>query len=725
MPSIHIDFSTSPFIALLIAAAGIAAAFFFYRYTLPAVSRPLRLTLTMLRSAALVLILLIILEPKLTLTRTWSQPPVLAVLGDDSRSMRIVDGMSSRGVIERNILRSNLLRARSVKGDQRFYSFGMRLREIPDVLNDTLALDQDATDIAEAFRGIARVKDEQHISAAVLVSDGGYNSGPNPVYEAQQLGIPVFTIAVGDSTEHKDVLVARVAYNEMVYSGVSAPVDVTIRSSGFNGERVEVELHEGSGILDRATLVLASGVREYSVPLSFTPQTPGTKKYSVSVSKLPGELTPANNVRSFHVRVLKSKLSVLIVAGAPGPDVSVLRQTLREEKNFEVSSYTQKNAGGFYEGALTPAHVDSADCIVLIDMPTVSTTETTLGLLRHAFETKSIPLFYVAGRDISPMSTGAVTASLTSFLPFTIERPVSEERLVLFLPSPSQRLNPILTGGLPEGVEAWNSFPPIYLAPYRFRPRQEAVILGNAKEQNVDTGIPLIMARSTGKQKSLAVAGYGLWRWRLMAQDSRATSDLFAKFLSSSIQWLTTPEENRAVHISTTKQIFTQNEKVDFVGQVYNANARPVDNARMTIDVTNGDQSYESSLQSLGEGRYQGSLEGLGEGEYTVRARAEEDGTTLGVDSSRFSVGALDLEYQDTRMNPDILRLLAYRTGGLFFVAESLGGLGAALDTARGFASRDMQSVLEIDLWNWRFTLIGIICLLAVEWFLRKRNGML
>ncbi|NTV76217.1 MAG: hypothetical protein HGA66_18690, partial [Holophaga sp.] len=56
-----------------------------------------------------------------------------------------------------------------------------------------------------------------------------------------------------------DVLVARVAANSLVYERIESPVDVTVRSSGAHGERVEVRLLAEGRTLASSPLILAQG----------------------------------------------------------------------------------------------------------------------------------------------------------------------------------------------------------------------------------------------------------------------------------------------------------------------------------------------------------------------------------------------------------------------------------------------------------------------------------
>jgi hypothetical protein len=88
-------------------------------------------------------------------------------------------------------------------------------------------------------------------------------------------------------------------------------------------------------------------------------------------------------------------------------------------------------------------------------------------------------------------------------------------------------------------------------------------------------------------------------------------------------------------------------------------------------------------------------------------------------------VGDLNLEFQETRMNIALLRQLAERTGGVFLPSADAGRLKEEILRGPEMRSREVITGTSIELWNWQYTLAVIIVLLSLEWFLRKRLGML
>jgi hypothetical protein len=721
MPHIEIGFTFSAFSIILLLIAAIAVSYFVYRYTIPPVSRAKRALLTLLRSTSLFLLLVLLFEPILRLVFSSQQPPGIAILIDDSKSMAITDRTGNRKEDLSRVLSSPELRDIASEAGARSSLFGVSARNLDRLDMDSISLEEDATDIASALQYVSQKKDRQNIQAAILISDGSYNLGQNPLYLAEQLGIPVSTIGIGDSSEQKDVLVSRLATNDVVYNGTSVPVDVSIKSSGYGVERAEVTLSEGQRELDRKTITMSPGTREYLVHLAYSPDGSGLKKYVVRISSLPDELTTKNNQKSFYAKILKTKLRILIIAGGPSPDLSIIGQTLKEDRNLEVHSFAQRMSGGFYEGPLAIKQLDSADCVMLISFPTSTTSIQTLSLITGVITSQRRPLFFLGGKalDYERLST------LSSVLPFTTLRLSPNEEYVFFSPTELQRSNPILTVSTNGDLDPWNKLPPIFKTESIFKEKPEATVLGFSNIRGIATHDPLILTRNVNRQKSLAVLAYGLWRWRLMAQGTPETEKLLSTFLINSVKWLTTSDDSRPVKIVTTKESFTQGESVEFVGQVYNATAEPVENAEVTLNVRQGETQVPSSLRPIGNGRYEGSIDGLTEGDYTFTALARIDGQQIGEDHGRFSVGELNLEFQDTRMSVGLLRQIAYRTGGQYYSANNLTSLVRDITKDGSFTSREVNRVETIELWNWRYMLGLIVLLFGVEWFVRKRTGML
>lgn len=430
---ISFHFSWNPFLLLGVIVIAAVIAFFSYRRPLPPIGTTLRTVLTVLRALGLGCLLLAIAEPVASFISTTQQPPVVAILLDQSQSMTITDKTGKRDEQIRKLLHDPPFRITS-RGEVKYFGFSNLMHPINSFQLDSLQFNGSETDIASALHEIHRLRDDDNIQAVILVSDGDVTSGQNPVYDAEELALPITTIGVGDSSEQKDVLISDVFANHLGYVESAIPVDVTVKSVGCEGTHVDVTLTEGSTVIQKKPLTLGPGASSIATQFNVTPKEEGIHKYTVRVSMIPGELTEKNNSRSFFIKVLKSKISVVLIAGAPSPDVAFVRRILALDKNITVKTFIQKSSSEFYEGGLARNDLDNAECLVLIGYPTGDASPDVIQMIKNEIEQQKKPLLFIASRTIDYTKLRL----LEPLLPFSTSSAPRGEREVILALSPAR-----------------------------------------------------------------------------------------------------------------------------------------------------------------------------------------------------------------------------------------------------------------------------------------------
>lgn len=721
MPELHLSFSLRLIFFFLAAACSIAVSLFVYRITIPPVSSLLRYSLIALRSLGLFLLFVLLGEPLLSLIVRSVFPPVVDVLIDNSRSLTIKDRSGNREEALQAVLRSTVWRELNEKGRIVYSLFDEKVRPVTSNPADSLTLKGEMTDIAGALKEARRMSASTNLQAAVLLTDGNSTIGTNPLYDAEGLGVPVFTIGIGDTNEQKDVLIRKVLANEIAYIGTRVPVNVTVHSAGYQGTRVLVSLNDESKTIDEKPLILEGGARDYTVPLTMVPDKEGIQRFTVTVSRLPDELTTQNNRMSFFTRVLKSKLRVILLAGAPSQDAAFIRRLLTDDKNMDATTYIEKNNGQFYETSPASQILNEADCLVLVGFPSEHSSPSILRLVSNAVQSGK-PFLLLLSRT----SNFTNLQILEPLLPFSVQN-VTGNELQVFVSIPGdESINPILkVGDREKAGDVWLQLPPIFQLQGSYRPKPESEILATARLQSVPLNSPLIISRNIGGKKALAVLGYGVWRWQMMSDAGSAAAQVPSNFVGNAIRWLTTREDMRRIRIAPSRESFTSQDPIEFVAQIYDENYEPVDNAQVEVRAGRHGESTAVTLEALGNGQYQGTIDHLSEGEYTFDGRAMLEGKELGSDRGTFSVGGLQSEYIDTRMNKQLLEQIAEHTGGRYFDPDNIGMLAKVIGSLPNFKSKELSTATEYELWNSRWMLALVISLFAIEWFTRKRSGML
>ena len=717
------SFGMSPWLfAAALLAAGASAAWL-YRHTMPVLPRRKRIVLGVLRFCALFFILLLLLEPVLRLVRHAEQEPVVAVLIDDSASLRLASGADTSLAVAQSHIRDILqhVPAAARAADVRYIRFGSDIvaGDLSRFEPDSLRLNAFRTNIARALASTEERLRDDNLRAVLLVSDGRYNTGRNPLYVSERYPVPVFTAVVGDTLRRRDIRVQRVLTNDVAYVGAELPIEVGIRAEGMGGHRVTVSLAADGETITSRNLEIPPGNAEIVADLSVTPEAEGLQRYTVAVTELPGEVTHRNNRESLAVRVLSSKRRILLVAAAPGPDVAAIRRLLARNTAFEVSSFVQKSERAFYEGAF-PVSLADFDVIVLAGYPGRASDETVSGRIGEAVR-EGVPVFFLLTSGTSIARLGTIPEDA---LPVMAGRVREDFMEATFRTTPAGNHHPVMH--IPGAdSEAWSTLPPLEFSRTQWILTPDAQVLATVSVRGIDLPEPLLVVRRRAQHRIAALLGAGTWRWQNLPEDLSQFEQLPAEFFSNVIQWLTALEDDRPVRIYPVRDVFGGGESVQFSGQVYDESLNPVPDASVEIRLISPDGvEFPYLMHAIGSGRYTFDAGALPEGTYAWTAKAQRGEEVLGSDRGVFVVGSLTLEYREPGADATLMRQIAQRSGGVLLDQSRPASFIEALSAYLEGASDTISQTTEEDLRKHPVFLLLIIALLTTEWFFRKRNGM-
>ena len=289
--------------------------------------------------------------------------------------------------------------------------------------------------------------------------------------------------------------------------------------------------------------------------------------------------------------------------------------------------------------------------------------------------------------------------------------------------SSDQSKNPLIQNKSDDPTVVWNNLPPVYQPFSEFTPKPESEIVAKVKMNNIPTNRPLILSRKMGNQRSIAVLAKDIWKWKL--QTALKEQDVFDRFILNSIKWLNSPEDKKRVQIKTLKKLFALGEEIEFTAQIYDDSFNPVTDAEVKVKVKNDIDKFELNLSSLGNGLYEGMLQTNKPGNYSFTGDAKLNNNILGTDAGLFNVGEVDIEMMNTRLDYELLNSLANVSGGKYFNSDQAVSLFSLLNDLNNKSSKEKIDTKEYSLWSNEFLMITIILLFAIEWFIRKREGML
>ncbi len=708
--AIRINLSPYFFVALI---PVIAYTVYVYRYTIPQVNKTFKIFLTALRAIALTLVLFFLFEPVVGVSRKLVNEPVNLVFVDDSKSIQIDDKTNRK---EKLLGFVNDAVSSGIMNHSEFFRFGNKIKPVSADSVKLLPFSEPVTNFSNLFSSIKNY--QKNISSIIIISDGVITDGVNPVYQAQKTGAPVFTVGVGDSTRKNNLEIKKVLMNEYIYAETPTSINLTIGNYGFKNQTVTLSFYEDNKLLEKQNVTL-TGEEISSINFDYLPKNPGEKKLTFQLSDLKGESSTADNKKVIYVNILNNKIRTLVIAGSPSADLSFIKQTLASDENLKVSSITQIAQDRFLENTDRNSLIDSSDVLFLVGFPSAQTSSSLLNKVLDAIKEKNKPYFIVlsSGIDYSKLLV------LQPELPFFIKAFSNGTSEVQSMVSAEQMDNPLLKSNAENALETWNNLPPINKDNNDLAAKPESETISRLKINNIPMNSPLIVSRKLGSKKSIAVLAKDIWKWKLQTAEKKL--NVFDSFILNSLKWMNTKEDQKTVSIKLAKKIFSLGEQIEFTAEVYNETFNPVDDAELNVNAKLGNNNFTIEMNSVGNGIYEGTLNVNKPGDYSFYGEAKRNGRVLGKDAGKFTIGEVDIEFVNTRMDKEFLQELSGETNGKFFTVDNYSQLFDLVKEQMKKKSDYTIIKSEYNLWSNEWLLAAAVLLFGLEWFFRKRSGML
>ncbi|MEM1415596.1 MAG: glutamine amidotransferase [Myxococcota bacterium] len=702
------------------------------------IARERRLALLALRSVTALLTFLVATQPRWLERRVEEIEGRLAVLVDDSRSLRVADGERSRADAARALVER--WQERGTPGVAAF-RFGSELRaaSLGEIAAGVPARD-DETRIVHALRELATGEGSEDLGAIVLVTDGAESDRAAPVLETA--GVKVHAVALGGDVPLVDDAIAELEADPVAFLRQEAEVRVVVRALRATGgaAQIPVTLWEGEQVVREALVdVPAGGEAEVTIP--FSPRRLGRAVYRVTIPVPSDDAVPANNERAFLVRVTRDKLRVLLVAGRPSWDVRFLRAFLKRDPGTDLISF-------FILRTTSDLTLAAPDELALIPFPTDELFREHLGsfdvLLFQNFDYGPYQMaaylprireyverggaFAMIGGERSFGSGGYAGTPVADVLPVSLPRAEASEATLVregsFRPvvEPELVRHPLvaLRREPAASFAAWARLAPLE-GTNRFEGLREGARVLLARPGRRGKREPLLVTGRFGEGRVLCFATDTSWRWGLTTGGLQGDASAFERFWDRAVRWLARDPALEPTRLTTDRERYGPEGRVRVVGTVADARYRPIagEAVRVRLLDATGTELGARTVQTDREGGLEAALEGPAEpGAYRVVVeRPGEEGDALGEEGFVVELGGDELA--DPRPRPERLRALAEGTGGRFVArAEDAPSLDA-FDATR---SR-VQGVRERAPFASPFAVGWLVALLIVEWALRRRWG--
>ncbi len=736
---------------VIVIAAALVALVIMLRPSLSSTTIARRRILLGLKLAAVVLVILAMLRPTIVHTSTKKQSATLVLLCDQSRSMSVSDAVNNqtrweslRGVLEEA---TPTLQALAEDLEVRIYTFDI---EPHLVAWDSGAIELPAlpegrqTAIGSVVQDVLRLEEGKRLAGVILLSDGAQRAyAPRDVpaqLVARQLydrGYPLHTVTFGQARglgQVRDVALRELLVNQTVFVKNQLAVVGTAKLDGFAEQEVPVELlfETGTGQMKqvgRTVLRPRESGEQLRVELSYAPQLPGEYKLTLKSTPQPGELITTNNELSTFVTVLSGGLNVLYLEGALRPEQKFMRQSLDASPDIRVD-YIRIDA---QEPTTRPGDLADRfmpgryDVYLIGDLDASALKKEEMEILRDTVR-GGAGLMMIGG--IHSFGAGQYARTpLADVLPVRMDplerQPFNEPiRADLHLPSPpkmvptrmGERHFVMLLDEPSKNKSVWQALPALDGA-NRFTNLQPRTIVLAESER----GDPLLVAGDYGAGRTMAFAGDSTWRWRMQGFDVA-----HRRFWRQTILWLAHRENKQEgnVWVKLPRRRFAPGQRVEITVGAQSAHGQPIADATFRVQVVAPDKKEFNVPVYAGSEAKEGSFaDGRRPGDYTVSVTAmSADGESLGSARARFLVWDKDLELDNPAADVGAMTNLAATAAGESISPQELTSL---LERIRNQPlNLDVEVLTKVTLWDgWPLFFLLTGCLI-VEWFLRKRWGL-
>lgn len=686
---------------------------FVYRYTIPVISGKLKFFLATLRIFSLVSVFFLIFEPIITIKSREIFEPLNLIFIDNSKSISYNDKINRKDVVK-DFFKE--IAGKKIIANSEFFSFGSNVKKIGKNNLDIFKFNETSTNFSQ-ITGVSEFV-EKNIASVIILSDGCINDGSNPIYNFEKLNKPVFTICLGDSTTKKDIRIENFFCNEYVYANTPTTVSANIVNNGFEGSNAAVKLFEDNVFITEKNIILNSAGFQ-SVIFDYMPQKSGEKKISISVQSFEEEENKTNNTKVSFINILDNKIKIILISGYPSADLSFIKNSLALDTNLTINTITQIGSNKYLENVNIQRLLDNNDIYFLINWPTSETSVDLIKEVLKRIKDKNKAFCITTSNYVDPLKLSL----LNEEIPFITGKAGSNFLTVQPVISSEEINNPILQNFSNNLKKEWEELPPVLMPDWNIKPKPEGKVLAFIKVNNVTLSNPLIITKKIGNKRNIAILASDLWRWKL--QKPYSSSGLFDRLILNIVKWLNASNDKKQVTIKTNKKFFSQGEKIFFNAEVYDESFNPVTNAEVIVKISMNGEESKVILDHINNGLYEGYFQSNKIGDCSFTGIAKIGDKEIGKDGNRFNIGDLDIELLNPQPDANLLKLISHQTNGKFYYNNNFNEVFSRIEQLLNKSKKEKIIIKEFQIWTNEWLLFTIILLVSVEWFIRKREGML
>ena len=702
--------------AILLVILSVVAVYFLYRNIYPPQSNWVKI---ILRTSRLIILMIISIQIAMLavqyITRS-EQQKVVGILVDASKSMEENDALSFKDIYKKA---EELSSSISKKVEVKSYLFDSGLRDFYPISDANGQL----TNISKSLSEFKREMRDEMVSSVIIFTDGRSNQGEPPEIYTEDYPFVIHVVGVGKNESILDIRLSSILTAPIAFKEDSITVRLEFTSQGFGGRSTELRIYDGDSLLEVRNVILPNDgfVNEAVVYLSLLEE--GEHLIRANLAALEGEETNLNNSRLASVTVLSKKKDVLLLSGAPSADYVFMKNLLKKEKDIVLTAAVQSVNGMWYQSK-SPDLNREYDVLIFIGYPSDNSSNSDIKNLIENIKSTQASLYYVEGSSVSYEKLN----KFSEFLPALVNSNTNsldyvEVKLQL---SETGKYHPFTRQSeqTAETAKLWNALPPGQLAGVEVKPKPGSVILLSGRTNRGRGSKPIFLVSEIEGHKSAMLMLTGSYMFDMLLRGIGDYSKTWNKTQLQGINWLSIHDAPSRLNVKTDKQLYSQGERVKFTATVYDEYYEPMEDIDLQVflkEESNPGEEYQFDMVSLSLGRYSGEYLSNSPGRYRYRAVAKKGEIDVGEIRGEFRVEKYSPEFAVLGRNETILAAIARNTGGTYIPYELFEPESIKIE--EGVYHKRLNA--EFRIWNDVRLMVLLLILLAAEWILRKRGGLL
>ena len=694
--NLHFQYPTWFLLLCLLLGVGYASFLYIKERKFDEAPKWTRPTLAVLRALSVSAIAALLLSPFIKTIKEDTQEAIVIVAQDNSSS--VTSEMSDTELAQYIASAAAMTDKLGSKYETKRISFGEMVQEGS---MDTFT--QQVTNLSSLIDYVNDNYADQNLGALIISTDGIYNEGKNPIYSKLNMTAPIYTVAMGDTTRRKDILVKNVFHNKIAYLGDKFSIQADVQAINADGANTKLKVQQmgpGGKVLKEESLTVKSDDYFSTQDIILEANTTGNIKYRISVQGINNEISKANNYKDIFIEVLDARQKILVLANAPHPDLGAMKALITTNKNYEVDiKYPQGN----------DYNLNDYNVVVLHNLPS---NENKIVADLDQIKRRNISTLFVVGEqtDLNAFNSvqNIMNVSGNSNALENIQAEV-DQSFSLFTTSDDIK-------------RKLGQFPPLITPFGKYTSGATAQSLIYQNISKVKTEYPLLSFSNSEGKRQAVLAGEGMWKWRIYDYLQHDTYLVTQELVNKTIQYLSLKDDKRKFRSSSTKNIYKENESVILDAQLYNENYESINDPEVNVTITNSEGKEFTYIMNRTQDYYTLEAGRFAEGNYRYISRTNLGGKSY-EDKGRFSVQSIQLENFDLTARHGILRSLSEKYGGKMIYPNEMNTLASEIVESDAlkpviFQSSKTQSIMHL---RWLFFVLA--GLLILEWFIRRYMG--